>query len=116
MQHKHTNNLALENTIVNFLELDDMRIFINNYAKNVGVRLKKKNRKNYYRSSTFYIGRGVAHFDFHGVTIGSGNKELFLGALEERYPEYIIEGCYDYVGRNSVSVKLYLKKEERNGK
>lgn len=110
MKHHNSSKINLGNTIVNFIELDDMRLFINDFAQSHGMVPRAKKRNNYSKSK-FYIGRYKVYFEFYYIKVGGKNITKFTKALKERYKEYTVKTqhhlCEDY-----VSIKLFIKGDE----
>jgi hypothetical protein len=79
-----------------FLELDTMRVFINQYCKDNGWK-KPPRARQYYARSIPYIGRYIVRFNFKGFRDSKSLRPL-VGELRREYgADYEIVGFTDEI-------------------
>ena len=94
----------------NFVEFDDIRLFINNWAKEHKWKTTytgdMKGKKGAYEKSSFYIGRNRVRFSFYGLRCDYVELTHLRFELIGRYTEYLITQNSD-----SDCLVFYLKPE-----
>lgn len=92
----------------NFVEFDDIRLFINNWAKEHKWRERyskqMESKKGAYEKSSFYIGRNRVRFSFYELRCDHFEIHTLWENLVKRYTEYYIRCDVD-------SLVFYLKPE-----
>ena len=96
--------------IVDFLELDDMRLEIIKIAKEDNWKEQYpnmwRNSKAPYEHSGFYVGRGITRFTFYSLKAGYKEINRVVARFREKYPEYKII-TFEY------SLIVYLRGEAK---
>lgn len=96
--------------VVDFLELDDIRLTIARICKKNQWRKRfphtlRTGSKAPYHSSTFYVGRGVTQFTFKGLRCNFAEIETLAKVLRERYPYSVMIDHFDR------KLTIYVRRE-----